>query len=1039
MSEETIDRQKVLIDYLTEFDSATRFGKCAGRTARLSLLHENKVSSHALQIHVWYHILNSFNAIIEIGDELELNKIDHFGELSLNEICHILEVEAESDSDFFKMYDTSIWGARPTLSKIELEEHMPVRESLCTLIAEIENLEITNIWAKLNSFYQWEKTDDQIPLLIKSLSDSTGVDEEARVNLNRKIESMKDPVTMSSLKSLKDTIYKFKRKQYRLDFQDYRKHLGQYVADPHFFDGNPLKIKQFVPTLDGPFLKDGHYDLFNAVESKGSNLITIFGNPGFGKTIQLRQFAHNFTEKQFDNIEDIDSVIIPVFVKANILAKNIDKIATVPYAVDMGEETFNGKSVSSTDELLQILIDSAVESDSQISKETISEALKEWDLSRILVLIDAYDECQSSEDRMQILNVIADDFWESGMTVITTCRNSHQPEFIEKFSYLGAEEIVQLDVSFTTSELKEIMPRKLANAWGIGGDDIAYQVEHKFKEYEEVLTHPLFVGLFCLLLDDGRLEQIDNEIMESIDLNIKEGEMGLKHIKFLMQVIDIGLDINISERNSKPMSKNRSDKLRTAFCHMAAASHIYQITQIDLIFDFIKMGMKIELDKEDKKILTENLGIIYATDGQTIDWSHPTIPEVATGMLFAQDNTYSKLFKTQDGHGMMSDIWSECLVLTMASYGREINQRIDLFKPIHSSLQKFDYRSTLKTLRMLDHIETPIFSDLQYNSESGKLTPQYFDGLDEVHTDLGKRYIEAANSGNAFPLPLHAFELNKNIISVDTRYRTEYNRAPIIHYRQPSPISIIDTDAIVPLFEQSNKAHVVKKIIRTIDIYARYYTSQEIEKFINHLSDIIRNNNFGKYELKNGSWLQIIETVIEQNDGLYYELYNALIEKMFQTNTCEKLNGTDFIEDYETQDFIKNNFPTICGKIYGENPDPKLLAVVSEAISEGLISCLGSIYYGGTKARRGWIKDHFMFRQVFGEFVNKVIGQGYGGRVFRRAAEEGYTAEEMQVEGSFMEFLIRIIAISEQEWILPKILADSNLWRKVRTNPWKLD
>ena len=50
MSEGVTDMEQRLIDYLTEFDSATRFGKCAGRTARLSLLHENKVSSHALQI-----------------------------------------------------------------------------------------------------------------------------------------------------------------------------------------------------------------------------------------------------------------------------------------------------------------------------------------------------------------------------------------------------------------------------------------------------------------------------------------------------------------------------------------------------------------------------------------------------------------------------------------------------------------------------------------------------------------------------------------------------------------------------------------------------------------------------------------------------------------------------------------------------------------------------------------------------------------------------------------------------------------------------
>ena len=68
---------------------------------------------------------------------------------------------------------------------------------------------------------------------------------------------------------------------------------------------------------------------------------------------------------------------------------------------------------------------------------------------RVLVMIDAYDECQSINDQTQILNVIADDLIESGMTVVVTCRNSHQPELIENFSHLESGEVIQLDVSFT--------------------------------------------------------------------------------------------------------------------------------------------------------------------------------------------------------------------------------------------------------------------------------------------------------------------------------------------------------------------------------------------------------------------------------------------------------------------------------------------------------------------------------------------------------------------------------------------------------------
>ena len=86
-------------------------------------------------------------------------------------------------------------------------------------------------------------------------------------------------------------------------------------------------MREQVQGLDEDFLKRGHFDLMSAVETENPNLIAIFGNPGFGKTIQLRQFAHRFSEKQFEKLEEMRFCILPVFVKAKVLAKNIEKIA----------------------------------------------------------------------------------------------------------------------------------------------------------------------------------------------------------------------------------------------------------------------------------------------------------------------------------------------------------------------------------------------------------------------------------------------------------------------------------------------------------------------------------------------------------------------------------------------------------------------------------------------------------------------------------------------------------------------------------------
>ena len=138
-------------------------------------------------------------------------------------------------------------------------------------------------------------------------------------------------------------------------------------------------------------------------------------------------------------------------------------------------------------------------------------------------------------------------------------------------------EFTQLDVVFNENELKRIMPRKLANAWGIGGDNIAYQVQEKFEQYEAVLTHPLFVGLFCRLLIEDRLENIKHDIKE-MDMKL-EGGMELHHINFLTQVIDIGLEISVKERSENAVDESRLNKLRTAFCHMAVANHVYKFQE----------------------------------------------------------------------------------------------------------------------------------------------------------------------------------------------------------------------------------------------------------------------------------------------------------------------------------------------------------------------------------------------------------------------------------------------------------------------------
>ena len=281
------------------FDSATRFGKCAGKTARLSRLHRNNVSSHVLQIYVWEFICYSMKEIYENHEQLERDGITSFGEISLNEVCEI--AETYYNSNFESIYDEFITQFDFRLGEQELRgTGGGISQSLWDLISEIEELNIPNIWTKISSFYHFWSLEQQIRDLkkqIKTLEQGYESYEELRMKIKSKT--------------------------------------------PHYFDGSAAKLKKFVPSLTEEFLRYGQYDLNLATKSEDSNPVVIFGNPGYGKTIQLRQYAHEFTEEQFENLDDYNNLYLPIFVKAKHLAKYIGKIASEPYAIDLEEgETF---------------------------------------------------------------------------------------------------------------------------------------------------------------------------------------------------------------------------------------------------------------------------------------------------------------------------------------------------------------------------------------------------------------------------------------------------------------------------------------------------------------------------------------------------------------------------------------------------------------------------------------------------------------------------------------------------------------------------
>ena len=71
---------------------------------------------------------------------------------------------------------------------------------------------------------------------------------------------------------------------------------------------------------------------------KEGGLVSIFGDPGFGKTIQLRQFTHKLISKKINSNQ---FNFIPIFVKAKSLAKVIKSIPDEKQKIPMKNVPFN--------------------------------------------------------------------------------------------------------------------------------------------------------------------------------------------------------------------------------------------------------------------------------------------------------------------------------------------------------------------------------------------------------------------------------------------------------------------------------------------------------------------------------------------------------------------------------------------------------------------------------------------------------------------------------------------------------------------------
>ena len=768
--------------YLKELRNNLMFGRCAGKTTRLSKLHQNRLTGEESRLTAINNLFNVIKAItsVRILDKLYQNNSSVTGIESIIEI-HNIFISHNWDSDFNIQYDQELRTKNlvDELTRFRTFEQFEEILNSFNEVRIIVDEEFEKIQSVLNSDkggiseeisrlenelqYEYQKREELlstnkliVPYARKKLADNA-----------ERISVIMVAIGKQQAKLSELSIKKFDAGELKV--------IEKFLAtEPIGFDNIPLLLEE---------IKYGTYDLSKKLDQnidattlkdRRAGIYTIFGDPGWGKTIQLRQFTEKFVYQQIKNKINHK---IPIYVKANILAEKIGNIATDKYGIAIQQPDGNttehyGKSTSNRHEMTEICKQAILESEPNIESELIDNL---FDIQRdifanMILIIDAYDEVSNEESRYQLLSFINDNIERHNCPVIITSRKSHKKELISGFNSFNDEinPLTKLEIHFTAHELRFIMPTKLANAWGINSDQLSAAVSEQFNSYQEVLSHPLFIGLFCMLLNHKSLPLNPKNHFPSFNVNKKptrvtnlHAPLTLPHISFLTQVIDFGLRININER--KDVSEKIVNRIRKIFCYVAATYQRTGLKNIDQIFAFIEKFHDVSVTEEEKKIMKNNLGIIFINDEHQIQWTHPNIAEVAMGLLISEDKKFREYLTSKQGSLFGNGLWSEALFMTvifedLKDYANDENDE-SLSNIISEIIPKLGSREMWQTLNMFDLRATNCgFSNITYDGKAFTFVA-YADTPEKIFilNIIGKVYFSQLVNGNPFRIPSQFF------------------------------------------------------------------------------------------------------------------------------------------------------------------------------------------------------------------------------------------------------------------------------------------
>lgn len=922
----------IVTRYLEDLRSSVMWGNCAGNTTRLDHLHHNRLINRELMVDSCISFFKIIDALNNVRDIVEFD--DGIRDLIIN--LHL----SLNDSKWYDAVDkaTSAIGQ----DSINADDYEMLGELAETILSSDSGL---------------SDVEGEMGVLVRSTTFS-----EAIIG---KIDS----AIKIFLKLIKTFIEKAERGQ----DESFSQSIQKIAPSMGILSKHSREIKHFHSWDEEEntdvfgdtkrcweMLRYGAIDLHHEINSlrdysensktKAGIGFTVYGDPGWGKTILLRQHGYNLANALLH--EEPDEILpnegqegyIPVYLKGKVLIKHVESLSPYEWEIGMpvdddSQETF---LMSELNNLQKICINAILESEKELDKEIVTSFIHDaFEKKRnILFLIDAYDEVPNRESRINLINFMHEQFRLHGNRCILTSRFTHREE-LEEFSEIisdigGWGEIRTLEIHFTNHECQYEMPIKLANAWGSDSGDIEYYVSESWQEYRDVLNTPLFVGLFCMLISEGHLHEMGSSVAGDGLLRTRsrksvinqygerviysEKPVTMPHVMFLRKVIDFGLKENI--QNRKQINEGVDlGKLRKIVLYVAATHKILNLNSVNVILKYIQKIHSIKLTTEELKIFKEDLGIMFVNSENDIEWTHPTLPEVALGMLISEDTDYRNYLESMHGSifGPRDVWWSECLILTLISNNQISRQDLE-FHPLFELVKMFPKmggRSVRNTLYMF----SPLFKNFKFTMIELNFYKKEFEfkvecrrpELLETAKSLGKLYFGAIVEGRPFPLPLRSFDLDDY---------SEGNFFSNIFERSNDEFAseyFTSAAKTLNIFAHCKYQTIVKNFggdfsrlaIHFLSSLERYESAGHVEENLNAFIRNMRATNFQmRWDTKN--WSRYTEKVLEMVIGeklinpQYFRLYNEVMMAQQRFLEGEKLSDGDRIDTFRNNPFTES-------------------------------------------------------------------------------------------------------------------------------------